>query len=73
MGCSVGYWASCTGCTDSVDGYVDESLYPLHPKHGVPTGGGCEECKGRGVVFHRLTQADVQQIERDARALTKST
>ena len=35
MGNSVGYWQSCTGCTEGEDGHVDERYYPIHPKHGV--------------------------------------
>ena len=60
-----GWWQSCSGCTDGEDGYVDPNLYPSHPKHGVPTGGGCEECKGKGVVFFRFTAADARAMERD--------
>lgn len=60
MGCSVGYWQSCSGCTDGVDGYVNSRDYPPHPKYGVATGSGCDECKGRGVVFHPLTKADAK-------------
>jgi hypothetical protein len=40
-----------------VDGYVNEDYFPLHPKHRVPQGMGCEECKGNGVVFHPWTKA----------------
>lgn len=59
MGNSVGVWQSCTGCVESEDGYVNPKDYPLHPKHGVPQGGGCDECKGhRGVVFFHFTRAD---------------
>lgn len=65
MGCSVGYWQSCSGCTESVDGYVNEDHYPMHPKRGVPTGGGCSECKGKGVVFERFTKADADAWERE--------
>jgi hypothetical protein len=58
MGCSVGYWHSCSGCTEGEDGYVNTRDYPIHPKHGVPTGGGCSECRGKGVVFQPFTKAD---------------
>jgi hypothetical protein len=67
MGCSVGYWQSCSGCTNSEDGYVDPDCYPTHPKHGVPTGGGCDECKGKGVVFHPFTKKHVAWLEDDLR------
>lgn len=33
MGNSVGFWKSCTGCTESEDGYVNPRDYPDHPKH----------------------------------------
>jgi len=57
MGCSVGFWQSCSGCTESVDGYVNPRWFPIHPKYGVSTGAGCDECKGRGVIFHPFTKA----------------
>ena len=72
MGNSVGYWLSCSGCTDSVDGYVNERYFPRHPKHGVPTGMGCDECRGKGIVFHPWTKAqeanylkEMDEIDRD--------
>lgn len=58
MACSVGWWQSCSGCTESVDGYVSARDYPLHPKYRVQQGSGCDECKGRGVVFFPFTKAD---------------
>ena len=63
MGNSVGYWQSCTGCTEGEDGHVDERYYPIHPKHGVNTGGGCEECKGKGVVFVPFTKAMADDLD----------
>lgn len=62
MGVSVGYWQSCTGCTESEDGYVNEDHFPLHPKHRVPQGMGCDECKGKGVVFMRWTKKDAEEF-----------
>jgi hypothetical protein len=62
MGISVGYWQSCTGCTESEDGYVNEDHFPPHPKHGVPQGMGCDECKGKGVVFQRWTKKDAEEF-----------
>jgi hypothetical protein len=67
MGCSVGFWQSCSGCTESEDGYVNTKYYPIHPKHGVPTGGGCSECRGKGVVFHPFTKADAETWMQDFR------
>lgn len=58
MGNSVGFWQSCSGCTEGVDGCINSRDYPPHPKHGVHTGAGCDECKGRGVVFQHFTKVD---------------
>lgn len=63
MGCSVGYWKSCSGCTEGEDGYVNDRDYPIHPKHGVNVGGGCDECKGKGIVFHPFTKANAKYLE----------
>ncbi len=68
VGNSVGYWQSCSGCTDGEDGYVNTEHYPIHPKHGVPTGGGCDECKGKGVTFVHFTAADAKALDEWARA-----
>lgn len=68
MGCSVGFWRSCSGCTDSVDGYVNPKYFPTHPKHGVAVGMGCHECKGKGIVFHRFTKADAAAWDAWARS-----
>ncbi|MBY0561530.1 hypothetical protein [Hyphomicrobium sp.] len=67
MGNSVGYWDSCSGCTDSVDGYISHRLFPIHPKHHVHVGSGCDECKGKGIVFHPFTKADAKAFEEWAR------
>jgi len=47
-----GFWTSCSGCTDSVDGYVNPKYFPTHPVHGVPQGMGCDECGGSGIVHN---------------------
>lgn len=65
MGNSVGYWQSCTGCTNGEDGYVSDVDHPPHHKHGVPTGIGCDECKGRGVVFVHWTKADSDAVDQE--------
>jgi len=49
MPCSVGFWQSCSGCYETEDGYPVGD-YPIHPKHYVPVGGGCRECKGKGIA-----------------------
>lgn len=69
MACSVGYWQSCSGCIETVDGWVNPKHYPTHPKHGVPIGAGCDECKGKGIVFVPFTKADAAAIAREARAI----
>lgn len=70
MGANVGWWQSCTGCTESEDGYVNSRDYPDHPMHpGVPQGGGCDECKGKGIVFFHFTKADAAWCERQGREL----
>lgn len=77
MGNSVGYWQSCSGCTESVEGYVSSRDYPPHPKHGVPTGCGCSECKGKGVVFVHWTKAMAESFDQfcrdEVRKMSKST
>lgn len=62
MGCSVGFWDSCSGCTDGTE-WINPKYFPTHPKYKVPTGMGCDECKGRGVVFHQFTKADADYLE----------
>ncbi len=59
MGNSRGWWQSCSGCVEGEDGHLVGD-YPPHPKHGVPQGGGCEECEGKGVVFFPFTEADAK-------------
>lgn len=66
MGCSVGFWKSCSGCTESVDGYINPKDYPPHPNHQVPQGAGCDECKGRGIVFEPFTKADAEWYRAEA-------
>lgn len=39
---------SCSGCTETVDGY-NSFGYPVHPKHGCLIGGGCSECGYTGL------------------------
>jgi hypothetical protein len=68
---SDGYWQSCTGCTESEDGHL-VGFYPMHPRLGVAIGSGCDECKGKGVVFHRFTKADAAWCEEEARRTLRS-
>lgn len=67
VGNSVGFWKSCSGCVESEDGYVNPRDYPLHPKYSVSQGGGCDECKGRGVVFFHFTKADADWCAEQAK------
>ena len=60
-----GFWQSCSGCCESVEGYVNPDHYPTHPKHRVATGSGCDECKGKGVVYIRWTRADEEHWARE--------
>jgi hypothetical protein len=70
VGANVGFWKSCSGCTEGEDGYVNPRDYPDHPKHpGVPQGGGCSECKGKGIVFEHFTKADAAYWAEYARTL----
>lgn len=64
MGNSRGWWQSCSGCVESEDGHLIGD-YPIHPKHGVPVGSGCDECKGKGVTFFHFTNADAERMERE--------
>ena len=67
MGNSVGFWISCSGCTNSSMGVVDSEAHPPHPKHNVPQGFGCDECKNKGVIFEHFTKADEEILRRIAR------
>lgn len=71
MPCSVGFWQSCSGCYETEDGYPVGD-YPIHPKHYVPVGGGCRECKGKGIVFHPWTKADAEGFREFAIEVLKS-
>lgn len=72
MGANVGWWKSCSGCTEAEDGYVNPRDYPDHPMHpGVPQGGGCHECKGKGIVFFHFTKADAEWCAQEAKNLSR--
>ena len=43
---------SCSGCTETIDGY-NVNNYPIDKKHGCMIGGGCEEC---GYTGKRLNE-----------------
>ncbi len=46
-----GFWKSCTGCQESVDGYVSTKDYPYDPLFRCQPGSGCHECGGIGVIW----------------------
>ncbi|HCQ53588.1 hypothetical protein [Brevundimonas diminuta] len=46
-----GFWAACSGCQESVDGYVSPKDYPYSAAFGCQPGGGCSECGGLGVKW----------------------
>src|SRR5690606_36206872 len=46
-----GSWVPCSGCQESVDGYVSQKDYPYSEVFGCQPGGGCSECGGLGVLW----------------------
>jgi hypothetical protein len=46
-----GCWHACSGCQESVDGYVSERDYPYSPIFKCQPGAGCRECGGIGVLW----------------------
>ena len=46
-----GCWTACSGCQESVDGYVSSKHYPYNPIFKCQPGSGCRECGGIGVVW----------------------
>lgn len=46
-----GFWAACSGCQESIDGYVSTKDYPFSAAFGCQPGGGCSECGGLGVKW----------------------
>ena len=52
-----GYWNSCSGCYQTMDGYnVDE--YPYSKTFLCIVGSGCSECGGIGAVWHDMSNFD---------------
>lgn len=66
-----GFWRACSGCQESVDGYVSERDYPHNRVFRCQPGGGCSECAGLGVIWDdvdyeamaRATIADDRLLE----------
>jgi len=55
--CENGFWQSCSGCHETVDGqetgnYDYSTLFKCH------AGSGCYECGGIGVIWQRFTKDD---------------
>jgi len=48
---AVSWTDSCTGCTNTTDGYPD-GHYPTDPKHHCLIGSGCPECGYTGKRRH---------------------
>ena len=46
-----GCWSACSGCQESVDGYVSSKDYPRSRIFKCQPGSGCRECGGIGVVW----------------------
>ncbi|MET4683719.1 hypothetical protein [Brevundimonas faecalis] len=73
-----GVWQACSGCQESVDGYVSTQDYPYSAAFGCQPGGGCSECGGLGVKWDTTDYdamatsmlADMEAEEGRADALT---
>lgn len=46
-----GCWRACSGCQESVDGYVSARDYPYSTIFKCQPGSGCHECGGLGVLW----------------------
>ena len=46
-----GCWTACSGCQESVDGYVSSKYYPYSRLFKCQPGSGCRECGGLGVIW----------------------
>jgi hypothetical protein len=46
-----GCWSPCSGCQESVDGYVSSRDYPYSDIFRCQPGAGCHECGGIGVLW----------------------
>lgn len=53
---AAGYWHSCTGCYESIDGH---SVTPIDPVFRCAPGSGCRECGGIGVVWDNTDYSNV--------------
>lgn len=46
-----GFWRACSGCQESIDGYVSHDDYPYSAMFRCQPGSGCRECGGIGVIW----------------------
>ncbi len=49
-----GFWRACTGCQESIDGYVSTRDYPRSSVFRCQPGAGCRECGGLGVIWDNI-------------------
>lgn len=64
-----GWWASCTGCHETVEGH-ETGDYPYSEVFACHVGSGCTECGGLGVVWHEFTDEDAAAREAEMSAPT---
>lgn len=56
-----GFWKTCSGCCESVEGYVNPKDYPHSDVFGCALGGGCGDCGGIGAVWDNIDYSDVAE------------
>jgi hypothetical protein len=64
----IGFWHSCTGCHETVDGQ-ETGHYPYNPAFHCHLGSGCSECGGIGAVWDTC---DYSKIETHAPELMET-
>ena len=57
-----GFWRTCSGCAEGVDGCLSTSDYPYHHAFKCQLGGGCSECGGIGATWDTT---DYDQMARE--------
>lgn len=49
---SQGYiYTACSGCQESVEGYLSVDLWPVDKMRNIQPGAGCDECDGKGYLL----------------------
>lgn len=56
--CDVGFWRTCSGCYETVDGQA-VGHYPYSEIFGCTLGGGCSECGGIGAIWDTTDYEDM--------------